>query len=93
MAPPDRGSDVILVDIQAADEYAIWTPNRTSGPNGELSLTNLMSFGYSRSGPSLVLNVAGNDWKSGGHLIVWEWSGGEPNEIWWFQPVSAAAGV
>jgi hypothetical protein len=42
-----------------------------------------------------VLNVPGNvdDWKQGSPLIVWRWSGGQPNEIWWFQPVGAAAGV
>jgi len=84
MGPPPRGSSVYMVDIQGADDYAIWTPNTTGHPNGELSLTNLMSFS-GRSGPSLVLNVAGNSWQPNGRLIVWEWSGGEPNEIWWFQ--------
>jgi hypothetical protein len=91
MMPPEAGSAVTLVDIQTADDYAIWTPNPGGGAYPErLSLTNLMSFGggLNPGAPSLVLNVPGSTWPAGSSLILWPYSGGQPNEVWWFQPVS-----
>ena len=80
----NNGTSVILKSIPAkgaiANENA-WQTNTIPGSTTR-SIMPLMA-------ENQCLNASGNSWGYQTPLIVWQWSGGQPNEVWSFTAVEA----
>lgn len=84
--PPPRAGDPVYLTGGSTDDqdYALWIPWFGSGSS--IALTALNSYSWDSGADAMVLNIAGDSWQPGGNLITWPWSGGQPNEVWSFQP-------
>jgi hypothetical protein len=81
--PPERGAPVYLIDgLDDGLRYSLWALQpQTLRDKYALQANNCLP-----TDTPMVLNVKGNDWEmQTAEMITWEWSGGQPNEIWWFQ--------
>ena len=83
--PPARGAPVYMAD-GGEQRYELWALYPQALPDKYA----LQAYNCFDRDSAMFLNVKGNadKWNEmASELITWEWSRGQPNEIWWFQEV------